>query len=163
MLYLVAIWNISWLVGTFFPVLVCCTKKNLATLAFLNARKVHFAKGQIKSVDAFHISGYQAGLPDGLFSNQKSQFGYILEGLGIENVIIFCDHLDYFMAIRYNLWQFGTACGHLVYFSHFGMFGPRKIWQPLGRRPKWNFFSNLAIKTDFYKTCQNGNQNTKWP
>jgi hypothetical protein len=24
----------------------------------------------------------------------------------------------------------GTVCGHLVYFSHFGMFGPRKIWQP---------------------------------
>jgi hypothetical protein len=22
------------------------------------------------------------------------------------------------------------VCGHLVYFSRFGMFGPRKIWQP---------------------------------
>jgi hypothetical protein len=30
-----------------------------------------------------------SGLPDGLFSNQKSQLGYILEGLGIENVGIF--------------------------------------------------------------------------
>jgi hypothetical protein len=28
-------------------------------------------------------------LPDGIFSNQKSQFGYILEGLGIENAGIF--------------------------------------------------------------------------
>jgi hypothetical protein len=28
-----------------------------------------------------------AGLPDGFFSDQKSQFGYILEDLGIENVI----------------------------------------------------------------------------
>jgi hypothetical protein len=28
------------------------------------------------------------------------------------------------------LWPFGTVCGHLVYFSHFGIFGPRKIWQP---------------------------------
>jgi hypothetical protein len=30
-----------------------------------------------------------AGLPDGLFSNQKSQFGSILEGLAIENFGIF--------------------------------------------------------------------------
>jgi hypothetical protein len=27
-----------------------------------------------------------AGLPDGIFSYQKSQFGYILEGLGMENI-----------------------------------------------------------------------------
>jgi hypothetical protein len=30
--YFVAIWNILWLFGIYFPVLVCCTKKNLATL-----------------------------------------------------------------------------------------------------------------------------------
>jgi hypothetical protein len=34
------------------------------------------------------------------------------------------------MAIWYKLWQFGIVFGHLVYFSHFGMFGPRTIWQP---------------------------------
>jgi hypothetical protein len=34
------------------------------------------------------------------------------------------------MAIWYNLWQLVTVGGHLVYFSHFGIFGPRKIWQP---------------------------------
>jgi hypothetical protein len=28
------------------------------------------------------------------------------------------------------------VCGHLVYFLHFGMFGPRKIWQP---RPREGF------------------------
>jgi hypothetical protein len=33
------------------------------------------------------------GLPDGLFSNQKSHFGSILEGLGMKNVGIFYDHL----------------------------------------------------------------------
>jgi hypothetical protein len=27
-----------------------------------------------------------SGLPDGLFYDQKSQFGYILDGLGMENV-----------------------------------------------------------------------------
>jgi hypothetical protein len=30
------------------------------------------------------------------------------------------------MAIRHNEWQFDIFCGHLVYFPHFGMFGPRK-------------------------------------
>jgi hypothetical protein len=33
-------------------------------------------------------------LPDGLFSNQKSPFGYILENLGKEDVVIFYDHLE---------------------------------------------------------------------
>jgi hypothetical protein len=30
----------------------------------------------------------------------------------------------------YILLQFGIVCGNLVYFSRFGMSGPRKIWQP---------------------------------
>jgi hypothetical protein len=47
---------------------------------------------------------FPAGLPGGLFSNQKSQFGYILVGLGMENVVIFYDKWEYFMAIWYNLW-----------------------------------------------------------
>jgi hypothetical protein len=63
------------------------------------------------------------------FQTKKSQFGYISEVLGMENVIIFFDHLEYFIAIWYNLWPFGISCAHLVYSSHFGMFGPRKIWQ----------------------------------
>jgi hypothetical protein len=46
------------------------------------------------------------------------------------NVGIFYDHLEYITAIWYNVWPFGIVCGHLVYFSRFGMFGPRKIWQP---------------------------------
>jgi hypothetical protein len=40
----------------------------------------------------------------------------------MENVGIFYDHLEYFMAIWYNLWQFGLDCGPMVYLSHFGMF-----------------------------------------
>jgi hypothetical protein len=42
------------------------------------------------------------GLPDGLFSNQISQFWENLEGFGIENVVIFYDHLEYFTAIWYT-------------------------------------------------------------
>jgi hypothetical protein len=77
-----------------------------------------------------------AALPDGTFSNQKFQFGYILEGLEVENV--------YFMAIWYILWPFGIFHGHLVYFiailyilEPFGnlfftvwYIVARKIWQP---------------------------------
>jgi hypothetical protein len=52
----------------------------------------------------------------------------------MENVGIFYDHLEYFTAIWYNLWPFGIVyCHVLVYFSKFGMFGPRKIWQPWNR------------------------------
>jgi hypothetical protein len=36
------------------------------------------------------------GLPDGLFSYQKCQFACIFEGLGMENDVIFYDHLEYF-------------------------------------------------------------------
>jgi hypothetical protein len=47
---------------------------------------------------------------------------------------IFYGNLVYFMAIWYILWQFGIFYGNLVYFvvyfSPFGMFEPRKIWQP---------------------------------
>jgi hypothetical protein len=50
------------------------------------------------------------------------------------NVRIFYDHLEYFMAILYIFCLFGIVCGHLFYFSQFGMFGPRKIWQPCSER-----------------------------
>jgi hypothetical protein len=36
-----------------------------------------------------HAAQVEAGLPDGLFEDQKSKFGYILEGLGMKNVGIF--------------------------------------------------------------------------
>jgi hypothetical protein len=77
-----------------------------------------------------NCSTITAGLPDGLFSNQKSKFGSILEGIRKKNVYRFCDHLEYFTALWYNIWPFGLVCCHLVYFPHFGMFGPRNIWQP---------------------------------
>jgi hypothetical protein len=48
----------------------------------------------------------------------------------MENGNIFYNHLECFTAIWYNLLPFGIVCGYFVYFSRFGMFGPRKIWQP---------------------------------
>jgi hypothetical protein len=49
-----------------------------------------------------------------------------LDGLGIENVGIFCGHFT----IWYILWSFGIFCGHLVNFSPFWYVAARKIWQP---------------------------------
>jgi hypothetical protein len=64
--------------------------------------------------------------------------------------------LEYFMAIWHNAWQFGIVCGRLVYFSHFGMFGPRKIWQPCSwaedkggpyRRSQFTFSAQICWNT----------------
>jgi hypothetical protein len=44
-----------------------------------------------------------AGLPDGLFPNQKSIFGKILEGLRWEVVNIIYGHLEYFTDIWNSL------------------------------------------------------------
>jgi hypothetical protein len=49
-----------------------------------------------------------AGLPDVFFSNQKSQFGYILEDLGMENVVIYSGHLEYCTTTGCILWAFGN-------------------------------------------------------
>jgi hypothetical protein len=50
-------------------------------------------------------------LPDGLFLNQKSQFGEKnLGGLRLENVNIFYGHLVYFT----DIWDFYVHLGHFV-------------------------------------------------
>jgi hypothetical protein len=63
-------------------------------------------------------------LPDGIFSNQKSEFGgsrnekywYILGTFSL-----FYSHLVFFLAIWYILWSFGIISHVLVCW---------KIWQP---------------------------------
>jgi hypothetical protein len=60
---------------------------------------------------------HRAGLPDGIFSNQKSKFGYFLKCLAMEDVGIFYGQSVYFTAICYTLWTFGIFSGQLVYFS----------------------------------------------
>jgi hypothetical protein len=44
-----------------------------------------------------------------VFSNQKQQFGLILEGLGIEMIGMFYCHLEYITAIWYILLPFGYS------------------------------------------------------
>jgi hypothetical protein len=75
-------------------------------------------------------------LPDGIFSNQKSQFGSILECLAMKDVgIIYC-HLVYFMAIWYILWPFGICifCSHFGIFSPFWFLAPKKSGNPGAER-----------------------------
>jgi hypothetical protein len=69
-------------------------------------------------------------LPDGLFSNQKSQFWQILEVLAMEESGIFYCHLVNFPAIWYSLWNFDALCGHLVYFPRFGILYHEKSGNP---------------------------------
>jgi hypothetical protein len=65
---------------------------------------------------------FQAGLPDGIFSIQKSQFGKICEGLALDDFGLFYGHLVYFwpfmyyisVAIWYMLWLFGKSFPVLV-------------------------------------------------
>jgi hypothetical protein len=71
----------------------------------------------------------QPGLPDGFFSDQISKFGYILENIGMENVVIFSGHLEYLRPL-------GIIYCHLensvviLYIFPFWFVLQRKIWQP---------------------------------
>jgi hypothetical protein len=46
-------------------------------------------------------------------SNQKYQFGQILEGLAMEDVGLLYDHWFYSTAIWYTLWSFGIFYGYI--------------------------------------------------
>jgi hypothetical protein len=59
-------------------------------------------------------------LPDSIVSDQKSKFGYTLEGLEKENVGIF-------MAVRNILRPFGKVYQHLVILWSFGKFLPFEV------------------------------------
>jgi hypothetical protein len=66
-------------------------------------------------------------LPDGIFSNQKSQLGLILDGLAMEDVGIFYGHYGH-LVYYVTLWQFyGYLCS--IFFP-FWYVVSRKIWQP---------------------------------
>jgi hypothetical protein len=71
-------------------------------------------------------------LPDGIFSNQNCQFGYILEGLAIEEHSTFYGHWVYFAAIWYILLPFGIFNVSLVYFPCFGILYQEKSGNPVG-------------------------------
>jgi hypothetical protein len=61
------------------------------------------------------------GLPDGMFSNQKSKFGQILDGIGMEKVGKLVGHLEYNTDIWYILCPFGNLVAIWYIFHHFGI------------------------------------------
>jgi hypothetical protein len=70
------------------------------------------------------------GLPDGLFSNQKSRFGLIWECLAIKDGGKFYGHSVYLTVISYILWPIVHFVVILLYFSRFGTLYQENIWQP---------------------------------
>jgi hypothetical protein len=97
-------------------------------------------------------------LPDGLFSNQKSQFGYILEGLRLDNLNIFYDHKDYFTDIWDDILSpFGTFCVLSVNFSGFGVMGKEKSGNPA---PNHSWTVLLFFFSSFLKLAEASCQQT---
>jgi hypothetical protein len=68
------------------------------------------------------------GMPDGIFSNQNSQFGYILEGLGMQNVGIL---FGLFMPIWPFSSPFDTCLAIWGIFPRFGMMYHEKSGNPV--------------------------------
>jgi hypothetical protein len=128
-----------------------CTK--LRTLTFRTFSKGCF-RDRSNRQSASRIGRSFTGLPDGLFLYQKSQFGYISECIGMENVGIFYNHFEYFAAIWYNLWPFSIVCGHMVIFWYIWT---KKTWQPWCERQPWKpgFFSQepswVKLARPFFK------------
>jgi hypothetical protein len=101
-------------------------------LAEINAHRKTFgwAAAPLK-IDPRQIAADGPGLPDGIFSNQNTKFGYILECLAMKDAGKFYGHLEYLTVIWYILWQFGISYGNLVYLMaiwyilwSFGIFFP---------------------------------------
>jgi hypothetical protein len=110
---------------------------------------IYFAKYGRRSPFA-NASGkaFSPGLPDVIFSNQKSQFGQILESLAMKVVGKFYGHLVYFTAISYifAIWYILLS---FWYIFHVLVYCTKKIWQPCfsqsyGRELQRRCCKNLA-------------------
>jgi hypothetical protein len=112
LVHIVFIWYI-------FPVLVPCTKKSLATLVSLGKVRRQNYDDEVDSTICYcsqknplggKSSGkgeWAPGLPDGIFSNQKSQFDKFWRALEWKRLV-------HSMDIRNILRPFDTCYGHLV-------------------------------------------------
>jgi hypothetical protein len=92
-----------------------------------------------------HTGGLFPGLPDGFFSNQISRFRYILEDSGMEKVVTYSGHLEYFTTIGYILLAFVNFVVIRYSFSPLWYIEPRKIWQPWDRCYNHNFLRFSTI------------------
>jgi hypothetical protein len=89
-------------------------------------------------LDFSRLNAYSVtGLPDSLFSYQKSHFGHFWRALEWKMLVYFRDCWN---SLRPFLIFYGhsiqSTYGHLVYFFPFWMLGPRKIWQPCSQNQR---------------------------
>jgi ABC-type spermidine/putrescine transport system permease subunit II len=63
----------------------------------------------------------------------------------MENVVIFYDNLEYFMAIWHNAWQFGIVCGHLVYVFPFWYVWTKKNLATVLKRVSFYFWTRCRF------------------
>jgi hypothetical protein len=64
---------------------------------------------------SLNICSRYAGLPDSLFSDQKSKFWHILDDLGMESVVIYLDSWNILLLLGIFLWAFGNFVVILLY------------------------------------------------
>jgi hypothetical protein len=90
-----------------------------------------------------------------LFSNKKSQFGQIWDGLAMEDVGMFYGHLVHFTVFCYILCTFGIVRGNLVFFSRCGIFYQEKSGNPATKSNFCFHFLNThsgrKLKVKYYK------------
>jgi hypothetical protein len=115
----------------------------------------------VRNTSISKLHKFQAGLPDGLFSNQKFEiwvnFGGPLHG----KCWYILWPLEYFMAICYNLWPFGIVCVHLLYFFPIWNVWTKKNLATLVSSfmfcPVWTFFKNR-----FFRQVSNWHHTKHW-
>jgi hypothetical protein len=135
--YFVAIWYILWLFVYIFPLLVRCANKSgnpglrasqkdetdwngsiLSPGSSSDTNRLqcpHWSKNPRNVLQNFFppISPDDSisGLPDGLFSDQKSQFWFFV-GLGMKNLCLIYGHLGIFKSIRFTYF---TSIGYILW------------------------------------------------
>jgi hypothetical protein len=81
------------------------------------------------------------GLPDGLFSYQKYQFGYILGVLKWKMLVYFITIWNILRLFSiHTLWPFGIVCVHLVYFPTFLVYCVKKNLATLAETTRRSVF-----------------------
>jgi hypothetical protein len=97
----------------------------------------------------------ESGLPDYLFAYQKSQFWYILDGLGVENVCILHFNLVYFVVVWYVVWPLTKFCCCLAHFPHFGILYQGKSGNPEPNRVETISGNFVSKKNSIRKIREN--------
>jgi hypothetical protein len=97
-------WNVEVHPKTTFLCDPSSGRNRLQKIAFF--RCVWTSLSWLKKDDWVREHCFVPGLPDVMFSYQKSKFGYVLERLWMENVGMFYCHLEFAVVIWYILWWF---------------------------------------------------------